>query len=269
MKPNIKGVIQNCVSSIPDNEVALCLSSGLNSNSILFELVEQGKKVTAFTFSMEGIESRDYVHAKKNCETFGVDFVNVVLPHSLESIKEDVYTLAKMGAKSKADFECFFPFLHLYKHGGLTQKYVLSGLGADGHFCITKRGMIHFRDKIDSFRDMIYSNPNYGQKQMHEKICESLGKVYIAPYHTEEMRNEFRGVQWNEINKPKEKQAIIDAYKDYFTKVKLFRHQNFQKGDSGISTAFMQLVHTDLNKGNFKTPKGIYNDIIDEVNSQQ
>jgi hypothetical protein len=82
------------------------------------------------------------------------------------------------------------------------------------------------------------------------------------------MRNEFRGVQWSEINKPKEKQAIIDAYKEPFSKVKLFRHQNFQKGDSGIATAFMQLVHTDLNKGNFKTPKGIYNDIIDEVNSK-
>ena len=70
MKPNIKGVIQNCVSSIPGNEVALCLSSGINSNSILFELLEQGKKVTAFTFSMEGIESRDLIHARKNCENF-------------------------------------------------------------------------------------------------------------------------------------------------------------------------------------------------------
>ena len=104
MKPNIKGVIQNCVSNIPDQEVALCLSSGMDSNSILFELLEQGKKVTAFTFTMEGIDSRDYVHAKKNCETFGVELVRVELPSSVEKLKEAVYTLARMGAKTKTDF---------------------------------------------------------------------------------------------------------------------------------------------------------------------
>ena len=82
------------------------------------------------------------------------------------------------------------------------------------------------------------------------------------------MINEFKGVQWDAINKPKEKQVILDSYKDWFNKVKVFRHQNFQKGDSGISNAFLQLVHTDLNKGNFKTPLGIYNDIIDEVKSE-
>ncbi len=268
MKPNIKGVIQNCVSQIPDNEVALCLSSGIDSNSILFELAEQGKKVTAFTFTMKGIESRDYIHAKKNAETFGADFVHVELPNDVDSLKQDVYRLAKMGAITKTDFECFFPFLYLYEHEALTQKYILSGLGADGHFCISKRGMIHFRNRIDEFRQNLFSNPNYAQKVLHDKYCEQKGIIHVMPYLTQEMKNEFAGVGWWEINAPKEKQAILDAYKDYFTKIKVFRHTNFQKADSGISTAFLQLVHTDLNKGNFKTPKGIYNDIIDEVNSK-
>jgi asparagine synthetase B (glutamine-hydrolysing) len=270
MKPNIKEVIKNCVSNIPDQEVALCLSSGMDSNSILFELIEQGKKVTAFTFTMEGIASRDFIHAKKNCEAFGVDLIRVELPNSVDKLKEAIYKLARMGAKTKADFECFFPFLYLYEHPALTQKYILSGLGGTGHFCITKKGMIHFRDtKIDEFRSNLYSNPNHCQKNMHDQVCESLGKVHIMPYMTQEMINEFNGVQWVDINKPKEKQAILENYKDWFSKVKVFRHTNFHKGDSGISTAFLQLVHTDLNKGNFKTPKGIYNDIIDEVKSEQ
>jgi asparagine synthetase B (glutamine-hydrolysing) len=270
MKPNIKGVIKNCVSNIPDQEVALCLSSGIDSNSILFELLEQGKKVTAFTFTMEGIASRDFIHAKKNCEAFGVDLVRVELPNSVDKLKEAVYKLARMGAKTKADFECFFPFLYLYEHPALTQKYIISGLGGTGHFCITKKGMIHFREtRIDEFRNSLYSNPNYSQKKLHEDYCEKIGKIHIMPYMTQEMIDEFKGVQWNELNKPKEKQAILDSYKDWFNKVKVFRHTNFQKADSGISTAFLQLVHTDLNKGNFKTPKGIYNDIIDEVKSEQ
>lgn len=268
MKPNIKAVIQKCVSSIPDNEVALCLSSGIDSNSILFELVEQGKDVTAFTFTMKGIESRDYLHAKKNAETFGVKFVHVELPNDVETLKKDVYRLARMGAITKTDFECFFPFLYLYEHEALTQKYIISGLGADGHFCISKRGMIHFRNKIDEFRNTLFSNPNYAQKVLHDKYCEEKGKIHVMPFLTQEMKDEFNGTSWWEINTPKEKQAILNSYKEGFTKIKVFRHTNFQKADSGISKAFLQLVNTDLNKGNFKTPKGIYNDIIDEVNSE-
>lgn len=266
MKPNVKKVIQNSISQIPDSEVALCLSSGIDSNSLLFELLEQGKKVTAFTFTMEGVMSTDFIYAKKNCETFDIELVHVELPTDMEKIKKDIYTLARLGARSKTDFECFFPFLYLYNHPKLSQKYIVSGLGADGHFCISKKGMMHFKDtRINEFRELLFSKPNYAQKNLHEDYCKKIGKIHITPFLTQEMINEFKGTTWEQINKPKEKQSILDSYKDWFTKIKVFPHTNFQKGNSKISTTFAELVNTDINKKKHKTQVGIFNDIVREV----
>jgi asparagine synthetase B (glutamine-hydrolysing) len=266
MKPNVKKVIQDCISNIPDNEVGLCLSSGIDSNSLLFELLEQGKHVTAFTFTMKGIESRDFIYSKKNCEMFGIELVHIELPNDIEVIEKDIYTLARLGARSKTDFECFFPFLYLYNHPKLTQKYIVSGLGADGHFCISKKGKIHFKDtRIDEFRQLLFSKPNYAQKNLHDEYCKKIGKIHITPFLTQEMIDEFRGTTWEQINKPKEKQPILDSYVDWFNKIKVFPHTNFQKGDSQISKTFSDLTKTNINKKNYKTQVGIFNDIIREI----
>jgi hypothetical protein len=69
----------------------------------------------------------------------------------LANLKEDLIDLIRYGAKTKTDFECGWPMLYAYKL--IKEKNIFSGFGADGHFCISKKGMIHFKNKIE--RDII------------------------------------------------------------------------------------------------------------------
>jgi hypothetical protein len=75
------------------------------------------------------------------------------------------------------------------------------------------------------------------------------------------MRKEFKGTSWEQINKPREKYAIVNAYKEYFDQVKVHKHSNYQLGDSGISKHFDTLLNTDLNTDNFKSVQSIFNRI--------
>jgi hypothetical protein len=61
------------------------------------------------------------------------------------------------------------------------------------------------------------------------------------------------------VNKPKQKQPILDAFPKEFARVKVRPHINLQLGDSGIAQHFYKLLDTDLNPGGIKSPVAIYN----------
>lgn len=243
-----------------DDEVAVLLSSGIDSASVLFSLLMAGKKVTAYSFCLDDRDSRDVVYAEITAKTFGVPFVRVDLPSNPEFLFDDLITLIEMGATKKTDIECGWPMLYAYP--AIKEKQIYSGMGADGHFCISKKGMIHFKHEIDLFRDKLFSDPRYGQAHMHKNFCHVNDKEWIAPYMSDEMFQQFVGRSWDEVNKPKQKQPILDAFPEQFKKIKIFKHTNFQLGDSGIADHFAQLVHTGLNKKGHTSVVGVYNNLI-------
>jgi hypothetical protein len=53
----------------------------------------------------------------------------------------------------------------------------------------------------------------------------------------------------------------LDVFPDYYTKVKVFPHSNFQLGDSGIAEHFAKLMETSWNTGRGKTVMSLYNAI--------
>jgi hypothetical protein len=48
-----------------------------------------------------------------------------------------------------------------------------------------------------------------------------------------------------------------------------FKHQNLQKGDSGISDHFEKLLGTDLNVGNHKSVVGVYNYLVKNLSKDK
>lgn len=247
-----------------DDEVALLLSSGVDSSSVLFSLLEAGKKVTAYSFCLDDRDSKDVVHAEITAKEFSVPFVRIDLPTAIEFLSDDLVTLIQMGAAKKTDIECGWPMLYTYPV--IKERQIFSGMGADGHFCISKKGMIHYKNQIDWFRDQLFSNPSYGQAHMHKNFCKVHGKDWVAPYMSTEMINKFKGRSWEEVNKPKQKQPILDAFPKQFKRIKVFPHTNFQLGDSGIAEHFTQLVHTPLNMKGHTSVVGIYNNLVRIVN---
>jgi asparagine synthetase B (glutamine-hydrolysing) len=259
----MKQILMNEISKVSDNEVALMLSSGIDSNCLMFALLEAGKSVHAYTFCLDDRVSTDALLARRNAETFGVKFTLISLPTNPEILMNDLICLARIGARSKTDFECGFPMVYVYPR--VKERVMFSGIGADDHFCLTKKGMIYFKNDIDKFRNIQFSKPNNCQKQIHDWLCAAHDKVWVTPYLVQEMQDHFHGKSWDEVNLPRQKQPILDAFPEQFKKITVRKHQDFQKGDSGISDVFQSLVNTDYNKHGYKSAVGIYNTILREI----
>jgi hypothetical protein len=75
------------------------------------------------------------------------------------------------------------------------------------------------------------------------------------------MIEEFKDTTWDSINKPRQKQATLNNYKDYFSRIKVRNHINLQLGDSKIEKNLEQLINSDWNVNNYKSIVGIFNDL--------
>lgn len=213
------------------------LSGGVDSLSVLLALIELGKEPIAMSFMLDGKCSTDFALARRNAKAHGVTFEPVLLPTDLETLRADVQHLIRRGgARSKTDIECSWPVWRALKDLG--QADVACGHCADGHFGLSKKAMIHYRhdvEKLEAYREELFSNPGYAQLPILRRLLPDV-RIF-APYRTDAMREVFRGAEWSELNRPKQKQPIRDAFRPARgTKVKL--HTNLQLGDSGIAKLF-------------------------------
>lgn len=259
--PDVRRVLTEQMAAVPAAAVGVFLSGGIDSAAILFAARAAGKQVAAYTFALAGRETEDYTRARRVCDLFRVPFRPVPLPADVPSLQRDLRQLKALGAASKTDYECAWPFLHAYR--AVTERHAASGMGADGHFCISKKGMIHYRDRIDDFRRGLYANPRYAQRPLHEAMAAAAGRVAVLPYLTDAMRAEFLGTTWDAVNRPRQKQPILDAFPDefaaYHRAVGVRPHTNLQLGDSGIAAVFTQLLTSDWNRAGHKSVVGVYN----------
>lgn len=257
---NIRKQLIDLSKNLPYNDVAICLSAGVDSQSICFALLEAGKNVTAYSFTLQDRESRDFVMAREVSKLFDIQFVPVILPTDVETLKKDVLTLhSKYKCKKKTEYECSWPFLYLYPK--VKEPILAHGIGSDGHFCLSKKGMMHFKDRIEEYRDAYWQRPNGGEKLQHEIFSAEYNKLIFEPYKDKSIIDYFRGTTWDEVNKPKQKQPILNSFPEYFDKFKVYPHTNYQLGDSGISELFELLLTTDFNKQHYKSVVGIFNAI--------
>lgn len=244
--------------------VALALSGGVDSAACLFALQELGHDVTAYTFTLRGRPSTDFKTARDLCETFDVPFTPVYLPTDLDTLKRDTYYLvADCGLDSKTTIECAWPFLYLTAAADETA--LVSGLTADGHYVLSKRGMMHFRDsvaKMNAFRRDYFTSDDPAGNQTITRLATARGfESHARPYYSRAMFDLFYDTAWDAINRPNQKQPVYDAYPEQMAAFDTRKHQDLQLGDTGIAEQFEKLVQTDWNRGGYKTPVGIYNAI--------
>ena len=63
--------------------------------------------------------------------------IYVLLKHN--QLVNDFHALVELGCRKKTQFECIYPFLHIYPE--IKEQYVLSGLSIDGYYGLSKKGI--------------------------------------------------------------------------------------------------------------------------------
>lgn len=223
------------------NNVAVALSSGIDSAAVMFALLELGKHVRAYTFHVEGVESQDLIHARANAKTFGVELIESVIPKKV-NVNLVLRIIYKFNRKKKVDIECLYPFFYILPK--VKEEVLLTGHGADGHFCISKKGMIHFKhtlEKMNEFRSDTAGDSS--QRKTLQEIAWHEAKIRINfPFPHPLIVQYFSTKTWDEINRPKQKQTLTDMFPDQFAKIKRFNHTNLQCGDSMIREVFEPML---------------------------
>ncbi len=262
----IRKTINNIIEKeVTNDTVYILLSAGVDSQSVLFSCLELGKKVIVVSFTREDHDSRDFLCAKNIAKILNLEFIPVYLPTDVKTISEKVlYMSDTFDCKLKTDFECMYPMVLSYeaieKHSGGNAS-IVSGLGADTYYLLSKKASIHYKHRPDEYRDLLYFNPNYSQRCKHEKLSDMLGFNHVMPYFRDDVYHLFKGKSKKEVNHPLEKNDVREQYKDELIPKLHFKHTSFQKGDSGISDMFSALIETEWNIKNWVSVTGIYNSV--------
>lgn len=250
----LKKIFEAQIRKLP-KDVALCLSGGIDSVALLSLLLEFDKTVHVYTFTLDNYESDDFKIASRLADRFNCEFTGIILSSDLDVLKSDVLKLhSQYDCIKKTDYECTWPFLYVYP--AIKEKIIVAGLGAEGHFGSTRKGSIHYKNNLDEFRQMFFSNENVSQTKQHKKLGAEYSLIQYFPFLTDEIKHYFTGKSWNDVNKPKVKQPIIDLI-SFDANVK---SSNLQLG-SRVALHFDKLLQTDWNLHSYKSVVGIFNSV--------
>jgi hypothetical protein len=225
--------------------VAVSLSGGIDSASLLRVLQDIGRQVVAYSFTLAGHLSSDFSRARQIARTFDCRFVPIFLPTDPEALSDDLDRLIDLGCKKKTAIECLWPYLYLVP--AVEERALVVGHCADGHFGVSKKAMIHYRYDtalLDGYRHKLFDDPGYAQTDLLGKLCGRYGLPTTAPYRADPVRAFFEGRSWREVNTPRQKEAIRREFPE-LDALCIGQHQNLQKGDSGIAALFEKTFKTD------------------------
>lgn len=254
--------------SLGVRNVAVPMSSGVDSHCALFACLEAGLNPHVYSFHLEGIESRDVRIAEQTAKTFDLPFTKVTLPNSQKQLMADVKALAAFGCKSKTDFECFWPMWYLLP--AIKQKAFFTGHGADSLYCLSRKAIQHYSGREDEFRKLAFSSNKAFQKGLIDKWCAKNKKQYCPIFFNDTVLKIFLGAKPADLNKPIQKAVSRMAFEDYFEQVRVYVHQPFQLGDSGIKASFEQhLIDSPLNTKSYKSVVGVYNELVRNYGGQK
>jgi len=251
-----------------DKEVAILLSGGVDSLSILFAARRLNKSITAYTFHLDNQPTYDSNKAVEVCNMFDVKCKVIEIPTG--NLEVDFIRLAKtIGCKKKTHFECCFPFLYVYPE--IKETEVLSGWAADGYYGISKKAILHYtkgksKSKFDEFRDIYFSENNRAGYLWHNRVAELNNKKFITPYLSDSVKKFFYDKDWYELNQPFQKHHVVNAFKE-FKQFKFKKHINLQLG-SNVDKLFETLIENkNINVKNRKRVMDICRDWSIQVQS--
>lgn len=243
--------------SIEYDRVAILFSGGIDSLTCAFAAVRAGKNIHCYTFYVNGQENADSIHATQVCEQMNWKLTKIDVP--VDNIKEDFLKLvSKYNCVKKTQVECTFPFLYVMPH--IRERYVISGVTADGLYGNTRKATQNYRHTKEIFdqyrRDYFSGNPG-GIKQL-QQLCDEYGKKFIAPYYSKEIQD--WAFQYDHAQMRGKKPAL-DCFPEFKQLKKVRQHASLQLV-AGIPSYFEKLLEDrELNVYNRSMIMHLVNDV--------
>ena len=257
--------MRRCVGNA--SRVAVALSGGKDSHTILFALLEMGITPVAYSLHVEDNESTDYKVAKRTCEQLNVEFHEVIFPKHINR-QRLIDLIVKFNRTSKVDVEVYLPLFYMLDV--IKEDLVLVGITAGVMLPLSKKACIHFKNDpvaLNQWRDKDWE---YVTKKDFIDLNNYSHIVVRDPFYDEDILAWFKQQTWKSLHTPNQKQVLIDMFPTMFAQVKTTPQTSMQVGDSGIREVYEQLLQDkNLNLGNRSRVNELYKDIWKRAQNEQ
>ena len=271
MALNVRSVLGEIVEPFP-RDLVVSTSAGIDSASLVLAALDKGKNVTVMSFTLDDRESKDFVTARRIADTFSLDFLPIVLPTDSDTVLRIVKNIVtELRTSRKTTIECLVPFmvaLPILRDAGHTT--LVTGSAADGHFALSKKAMIHFREPqpmFQAFRHQYFAKHDPAQTKSLPYLAKAFGISSHAPYTDRRIFNLFLDASWDDLNKPRQKEIVRKDFPE-LDSLCVNRHVNLQLGDSGIASTFGEIVRHAITP-NAKSPVSAYNKLLRQLKKEE
>lgn len=251
--------------NIKYGKVGLLFSCGMDSLSILFSMLENGIRPTIYTFRTDNYISEDFKRSKKLADELKLEFEEILVPTSPVAIENDVrYIIRRFKVKKKTQIQCIHPFIYVDKS---REDVYVSGLCADDLYGTSRKmSVLGGQDeKFLSIRIAAHNNKESSSYKFIKQIFNDCGKDFLCPYkESESISSYLLAKTYSQLNKPKQKNVMYEAYKQYLDTYNLYRRNSGLQCNSKLREAHDELLGTQLNEAGNKSVVAIYNKLYKE-----
>lgn len=270
MSDTIRSLLRDIIDPLPQ-DVVVSTSAGIDSGSIVLSALDVGKNVTVMSFTLDDRESRDFQAARRIADKFGLSFLPVKIPTDQDVIYSIVKSLVvQLRTSKKTTIECLVPFMvALPMLRDKDHRTLITGSAADGHFGLSKKAMIHFRQPqpiFQSFRHQYFAKSDPAQTKSLPYLSEQYGVRTCAPYVDRRIFDLWRYASWDDLNTPRQKEVVRREFPE-LDDLCMNRHVNLQLGDSGIAKTVGELIRRQVTP-QAKSPVSAYNELLRRVKKE-
>jgi len=263
--------------------VCVALSGGVDSCACLAALMEVGLTPTVVSYTPHTHESTDFQMARASAENLGLEFFPAVVQMDHETLVEFARVVAELGYGSKVQMESLTPMVGISRvaaEAGVTA--LLTGDQSDGYFSLSRgassgqglKGELAAHlfpgklstdtdsRRIDANRIAYYARDKSCSGAVAE-VCELVGITAGFPFRDKKIYEAFLGSRWSEVNKPRIKEPIRQAWEGWFTAdriITMTRNSNLHKGDSHYGDTFAAIMHEAF--PGFNSNVGLYRALV-------
>ena len=243
------------------DQVALLLSSGIDSLSVGLALQAEGKSIHAYTFEIQGYPSRERRRVEWIARHFGWKLTVVTIPTT--AVRDDFTDLAvRHRCRKKVQFEVLWPLLYVLPQ--VEEKEVWTGWNADDHYGNTKKVILvqsglrrdgiapdqrkrEFDDSRVRRREEFNVSGSADTWWFAKRLAEHYGKHLYDPYVEERVFRYFLQFDHDQLSppdKPLVRQALAEELGGLLPN-RLGRRVPMQKGLS-VDVLFKALLPDPL-----------------------
>jgi len=203
---------------------AIYFSGGVDSTTILFALLELGRRPDLISFKQEGIDSKDIEVGMAIAKAYNLNYQFCELRSDREGVVDDVQkVMSLIKHPLKTHIQCSIPFYHMSRElHKLGHTKAFSGIAADKIFGLNKKmNMMYSRcgeEELRRFRRTeLYINPKLSSFDI-ALVSEDGGVELFDPYRDKQISEWMLNVPFKELHTGRDKSIAVDAFAGYWAK---------------------------------------------------